>query len=166
MPQKSTTNKTKQTNKTNKTSNNKQNKQNNQNKQNKQTNKTSNKQNIKQIKQQINKTTNKHTTGVHSKAVMTNPSCYEVIDPNDFGVERKIQLAHRLTGWNAMQNRAKQLSLNISDDQIKAATTLIKNLADGRSITMDQVCMYAYMYVCIYVCMHVYKSQFEKSVEL
>jgi len=80
-----------------------------------------------------------HKAGVHSKAVMLNPSAYEVIDPGDFGVERKIQLAHRLTGWNAMANRAKQLGLDISDDQIKAATTKIKNLADQSSIKLDQV---------------------------
>jgi hypothetical protein len=29
--------------------------------------------------------------------VMTNPAAYEVINPDDFGVQRKIQLAHRLT---------------------------------------------------------------------
>eukprot|EP00121_Abeoforma_whisleri_P006624 Awhi_evm1s6029 len=38
-----------------------------------------------------------HKAGVHSKAVMNDPSAYEVIDPSDFGVQRKIQLAHRLT---------------------------------------------------------------------
>jgi len=80
-----------------------------------------------------------HKACVHSKAVMLNPSAYEIIDPADFGVERKIQLAHRLTGWNAMANRAKQLGLDISDDQIKAATTKIKNLADQSSIKLDQV---------------------------
>jgi len=36
-----------------------------------------------------------HKAGVHSKAVMLNPGAYEIIDPEDFGVERKIQLAHR-----------------------------------------------------------------------
>jgi len=50
-----------------------------------------------------------HKAGVHSKAVMSNPTAYEVIDPADFGVERRIQFAHRLTGWNAMAHRAKQL---------------------------------------------------------
>ena len=80
-----------------------------------------------------------HKAGVHSKAVMQNPGAYEVIDPADFGVERKVQLAHRLTGWNAMKNRVEQLKLTISDEQIKAATAKIKQLADSRSITMDDV---------------------------
>eukprot|EP00128_Syssomonas_multiformis_P008114 Colp12_sorted_trinity150504_noHs@14806 len=80
-----------------------------------------------------------HKAGVHSKAVMTNPSAYEVIDPEDFGVERKIQLAHRLTGWNAMAKRARDLGLDLSDDMVKAATTKIKNLADSRTVTVDMV---------------------------
>lgn len=39
-----------------------------------------------------------HKAGVHSKAVLKNPSSYEVINPEDFGVNRDIKLAHRLTG--------------------------------------------------------------------
>lgn len=80
-----------------------------------------------------------HKAGVHSKAVMSDPGSYEVLNPADFGVDRHIQLAHRLTGWNAMAHRAKQLNLEVSDDQIKAATTMIKNLASERQMTMDEV---------------------------
>lgn len=80
-----------------------------------------------------------HKAGVHSKAVMANPNAYEVIDPNDFGVIRNIQFAHRLTGWNAIYHRSKQLGLELSDDQVKAATTLLKNLADERNLSLEQV---------------------------
>jgi homocitrate synthase len=80
-----------------------------------------------------------HKAGVHSKAVMANPNAYEVIDPADFGIIRNIQFAHRLTGWNAIQHRSKQLGLELSDDLIKAATTLLKNLADETNISLDQV---------------------------
>jgi homocitrate synthase len=41
-----------------------------------------------------------------------------VIDPRDFGVGRTIQIAHRLTGWNAVQERCKQLKLNLTPDQV------------------------------------------------
>jgi len=71
---------------------------------------------------------------------MVNPNAYEVIDPNDFGVERRIQFAHRLTGWNAIFARSKQLQLELSDDQVKAATTHLKKiLADEQPITLEQV---------------------------
>jgi len=80
-----------------------------------------------------------HKAGVHSKAVMANPNAYEVIDPADFGIERQIQFAHRLTGWNAIYGRSKQLNLDLSDDQVKAATSLIKNLADEQEVTLEEV---------------------------
>lgn len=80
-----------------------------------------------------------HKAGVHSKAVVADPSTYEVINPDDFGVERMIQFAHRLTGWNAMSHRAKVLGLDVSDDQVRAATSMIKDLADVQDIRLDHV---------------------------
>lgn len=70
---------------------------------------------------------------------MTSSDCYEVITPEDFGVSRKIQFAHRLTGWNALAARSKDLGLSISDEQVKVATSMIKNLADERKVTLEQL---------------------------
>jgi len=80
-----------------------------------------------------------HKAGVHSKAVMQNPAAYEVIDPSDFGVERRIELAHRLTGWNAMKQRAVDLGLEIADDKLKIATVMIKDLSDERTISLEDL---------------------------
>jgi len=78
-----------------------------------------------------------HKAGVHSKAVMQNPGSYEVLDPSDFGVERNISIAHRLTGWNAVKSRSLQLGLNLSDEKVKEATNYIKNLADTQEVDVD-----------------------------
>jgi len=80
-----------------------------------------------------------HKAGVHSKAVMANPTSYEVIDPTDFGVHRSIQFAHRLTGWNALSARAKDLGLNIGDELVKIATGMIKELADSEKLSLEQL---------------------------
>uniref|UniRef100_A0A7S4DX45 homocitrate synthase n=1 Tax=Lotharella globosa TaxID=91324 RepID=A0A7S4DX45_9EUKA len=80
-----------------------------------------------------------HKAGVHSKAVMQNPSAYEVIDPSDFGVERRIELAHRLTGWNAMKQRTQDLGLEIPDEKLKIATVMIKDLSDERTIGLEEL---------------------------
>ncbi len=53
-----------------------------------------------------------HKAGIHAKAVLNNPSTYEILRPEDFGLTRYIHIAHRLTGWNAIRNRADQLGLN------------------------------------------------------
>lgn len=49
------------------------------------------------------------------------------------------QIAHRLTGWNALRQRANLLDLTISDDQIKVVTRLVKTLADDGAVTMEEV---------------------------
>ncbi|THH18122.1 hypothetical protein EW146_g2814 [Bondarzewia mesenterica] len=46
---------------------------------------------------------------------------------------------HRLTGWNAVKSRVEQLGLTLTDDEIKDATAKIKELADVRTQSMDDV---------------------------
>lgn len=80
-----------------------------------------------------------HKAGIHAKAVLNNPSTYEILRPEDFGLTRYIHIAHRLTGWNAIRHRADQLGLNLSDDQVKGITEDIKHLSDQRSLTLEDV---------------------------
>ena len=80
-----------------------------------------------------------HKAGIHAKAVLNNPETYEILDPTDFGLTRYIHVAHRLTGWNAIGHRARQLNLDLSDDQIKLITQQIKHMADAKSMTLDEV---------------------------
>ncbi len=80
-----------------------------------------------------------HKAGIHAKAILNNPSTYEILDPADFGLSRYIHVAHRLTGWNAIKERAEQLQLNLSDDEVKKVTAEIKSLADQKRLTLDDV---------------------------
>jgi homocitrate synthase len=80
-----------------------------------------------------------HKAGIHAKAILNNPSTYEILDPADFGLSRYIHVAHRLTGWNAIKERAEQLQLNLSDDDVKKVTADIKSLADQKRLTLDDV---------------------------
>ncbi|GMC26680.1 homocitrate synthase LYS20 [Saccharomyces cerevisiae] len=80
-----------------------------------------------------------HKAGIHAKAILANPSTYEILDPHDFGMKRYIHFANRLTGWNAIKARVDQLNLNLTDDQIKEVTAKIKKLGDVRSLNIDDV---------------------------
>ncbi|MDJ0757238.1 MAG: homocitrate synthase [Ardenticatenaceae bacterium] len=80
-----------------------------------------------------------HKAGIHAKAVLNNPSTYEILKPEDFGLTRYIHVAHRLTGWNAVKDRAEQLGLDLSDEQVKYITGRIKQMADNGSMTLDDV---------------------------
>jgi homocitrate synthase len=78
-----------------------------------------------------------HKAGIHAKAILANPSTYEIIDPSDFGIGRYIHFASRLTGWNAIKSRAQQLQIEMTDAQYKEITAQIKRLADIRPIAID-----------------------------
>lgn len=80
-----------------------------------------------------------HKAGIHAKAILNNPSTYEILDPGDFGLTRYLHIAHRLTGWNAVKQRADQLQLNLSDPQVKEVTARIKAEADQRRLSLDDV---------------------------
>ncbi|MEM6527205.1 MAG: homocitrate synthase, partial [Chloroflexota bacterium] len=80
-----------------------------------------------------------HKAGVHTKAVLANPTSYEAIDPADFGMERTLDIAHRLVGWNAVRDRAAHLGLAIQDEHLRAATQHVKAMADERRLTMEDV---------------------------
>jgi len=80
-----------------------------------------------------------HKAGIHAKAVLNNPSTYEAINPEAFGLNRYIHIAHRLTGWNAVRFRVDQLGLDLTDDQVKHITEKIKTLADKSMLTLEDV---------------------------
>ena len=79
-----------------------------------------------------------HKAGIHAKAILANPTTYEIINPADFGMTRYVHFASRLTGWNAIKSRASQLGLEMTDAQIKACTAKIKALADVRHLAIEE----------------------------
>ncbi len=54
-------------------------------------------------------------------------------------MSRYVSIGHRLTGWNAVKSRCEQLELNLTEDQVKEVTAKIKQLADVREQTMEDV---------------------------
>ncbi|KAG2228070.1 hypothetical protein INT45_009116 [Circinella minor] len=81
-----------------------------------------------------------HKAGIHAKAILNNPSTYEILKPEDFGMSRYVSIGHRLTGWNAVKNRIEQLQLtDLKDEDAKVVTQKIKELADVRPLSLDDV---------------------------
>jgi homocitrate synthase len=80
-----------------------------------------------------------HKAGIHAKAILNNPSTYEILKPEDFGMTRYVSIGHRLTGWNAVKNRVQQLGLSLTDDQVKHVTAQIKELADIKPLGIEEV---------------------------
>ena len=80
-----------------------------------------------------------HKAGIHAKAILNNPSTYEIIKPEDFGMTRYVHFASRLTGWNSIKSRAQQLNINMTDAQFKECTMKVKALGDVRPLAVDDV---------------------------
>jgi homocitrate synthase len=80
-----------------------------------------------------------HKAGMHTKAIYINPNSYEILDPADFGLERTINIAHRLTGHNAVGKRAEELGLTFGKTELREITRRIKALADSGPLSMDQL---------------------------
>jgi homocitrate synthase len=80
-----------------------------------------------------------HKAGIHAKAVLADPSTYEAISPEDFGLSREIAIGHRLTGWNAVRSRAQRLGLALDDTVIQDVTRVIKAQADTQALSMAEI---------------------------
>ena len=80
-----------------------------------------------------------HKAGIHAKAILNQPETYEILNPKDFGMTRYISIAQKLTGWNAIKDRADQLGLPLTDEQIKEVTAHIKMVADQKKLDLNDV---------------------------
>ncbi len=80
-----------------------------------------------------------HKAGIHAKAVLADPATYEILNPDDFGLSRHIAIGHRLTGWNAVRNRAVALGLVLDDDTIRHITQHIKARADENPMLPHEI---------------------------
>ena len=77
-----------------------------------------------------------HKAGVHVKAVLANPETYEGLNPDDFGIERNIMIAHNLCGWNGIKARSEQLGLALTKEQCIQAKERIKEMSSSSKSTI------------------------------
>ncbi|MBN1562862.1 MAG: homocitrate synthase [Anaerolineae bacterium] len=80
-----------------------------------------------------------HKAGIHAKAVLADPTTYEILQPDDFGLTREVAIGHRLTGWNAIRDRSRMLGLTLDDSTIKAITLDVKRRADARPLALAEI---------------------------
>lgn len=80
-----------------------------------------------------------HKAGMHLKAIYVNPGSYEIIPPEAFGVSRRLQIGSKLTGHNAIAQRARELGLELSREVIQQVTQRVKTLADAGDVPLEQI---------------------------
>jgi len=87
-----------------------------------------------------------HKAGLHTRAVLSDPRSYEVLDPAAFGRARTVAVAHRLVGWHAVAERGRELGIALSEAAAREAAARIKALGDDHDLdgtTVDEL-LYEY----------------------
>ncbi|GHO74147.1 homocitrate synthase [Ktedonobacter sp. SOSP1-85] len=80
-----------------------------------------------------------HRAGIHTKAVLNNPRAYEVLNPQDFGLVRNVEVGTRYTGRYAVGHRAAELGLQLEGEAVASLTTALKAHAEQGSMSQDEV---------------------------
>lgn len=80
-----------------------------------------------------------HRAGVHTRAVLRNPRAYEALDPGDFGLDRQLDIGSRYTGRHAIGQRARELGIDLPDDEITQLTTALKRRAEEGALNQGEV---------------------------
>jgi homocitrate synthase len=80
-----------------------------------------------------------HKAGMHTNAVLNDPSSYEIFDPARFGRERTVMAGHRLTGRHAIASRAAALGLTLTEHDIRTLTAEVKRRADAGPLSNQEL---------------------------
>ncbi len=80
-----------------------------------------------------------HRAGIHTRAVLNNPRSYEALNPNDFGLDRRLDIGSRYTGRHAVGQRASELGMRLSEDEISQLTGSLKARAESGALSIDEV---------------------------
>jgi homocitrate synthase len=80
-----------------------------------------------------------HKAGMHTKAVLAEPSAYEALDPARFGLQRSIMAGHRLAGRHAIRHRATTLGVQLDDERLHSLTAEVKRRGDSGPLDGDEL---------------------------
>jgi homocitrate synthase len=80
-----------------------------------------------------------HRAGVHTRAVLNNPRAYEALNPGDFGLDRQLDIGSRYTGRHAVGQRASELGMKLTNDEIGQLTNALKARAEAGALSMPEV---------------------------
>ena len=76
-----------------------------------------------------------HESGIHSDGIIKNSATYEPMTPELVGRTRKFIIGKHM-GTHGLDNRLKELGLNVNENQLKQICDDIKELADkGKTVT-------------------------------
>jgi 2-isopropylmalate synthase len=78
-----------------------------------------------------------HESGIHQHGMLRNRETYEIMRPEDVGVQRSNLVMGKHSGRAALRERLKALGFDPSEDELNAMFTAFKTLADKKKEIYD-----------------------------
>jgi 2-isopropylmalate synthase len=79
-----------------------------------------------------------HEAGIHQDGVLKYRETYEIMDPATVGIPKSSLVLGKHSGRHAFRDRVTQLGYTLNDEQIEAAFTKFKALADKKKEVFDE----------------------------
>lgn len=78
-----------------------------------------------------------HEAGIHQDGMLKNQTTYEIMRPEDVGVNQTNLVLGKHSGRHALRNRLAEMGHSLDDVEIEKAFTLFKELADRKKVITD-----------------------------
>ncbi|MCQ2008375.1 2-isopropylmalate synthase [Sporolactobacillus sp. STSJ-5] len=78
-----------------------------------------------------------HEAGIHQDGVLKNPKTYEIISPSLIGLDSGTLVLGKHSGRHAFRNKAIEMGVHLTDQQIDQSFREFKNLADQKKQLTD-----------------------------
>jgi 2-isopropylmalate synthase len=80
----------------------------------------------------------RHEAGIHQDGVLKKKTTYEIIQPEDIGLEESKLVLGKHSGRHAFSARLKKLGISLKDSQLNQAFKRFKDLADKKKEIFDE----------------------------
>ncbi|MFH1431725.1 MAG: 2-isopropylmalate synthase, partial [archaeon] len=84
-----------------------------------------------------------HEAGIHQHGILSNPLCYEIMNPEDIGKKTELIIGKH-SGRHAIEAALRELNYSVDDEQLDVIAERIKELADKqKSVLSEDICAIA-----------------------
>ena len=79
-----------------------------------------------------------HESGIHQHGVLADKSTYEIMEPESIGIPQNVMVLGKHSGRHAFDDRLKSLGYSLTPEELNAAFTRFKALADKKKVVNDR----------------------------
>jgi 2-isopropylmalate synthase len=79
-----------------------------------------------------------HESGIHQHGVIKNRNTYEIMDPNDVGVDESLLVMGKHSGRHAFRKKLDDLGVPLQEDELNKAFHRFKVFADDQKTVSDE----------------------------